>query len=612
MKTGLFSLAILSSVRPCLGAIYDSIAGLPRNQSFDFIIVGGGTAGNVVANRLSENPNFSVLVLEAGSSPEGLLNYTVPFFGQFTHVVPNPRDWNYTTIPLPGLNGRAPPFPRGRLLGGCSSMNGMQYDRGSKEDYDRYARISGDPGWGVNLLFSTHSFCLDNSLIRWDALQPYIRRNEHWTPPVDNHNQTGQFNPTVHGFHGINAVSLSGFLFPIDGMIQQVTQELSDEFPFNLDYNSGSPLGVSWSQATIKHGKRSSSFTSYLGPEFIGRPNLHVVLNTQVTRIIQTSQSPVTFKMVEFAESRKGATHLITATKEVIISAGSIETPKLLMNAGIGDPTVLSSLGIKPRVNLPDVGKNLSVHTGVSLGYFVNSTDTFDDIFRNLTVRKILLDQWLATDGGGRLSASLSGHTVFKRLPSNSSVLAVHADPAAGPNSPHIQSGAENGLLNPLPEGHFISVGATLVTPTSRRSIELNTTDPFDNPLIKLGCLSTNFDIAAIREGMKSALRFIGAKAWDGYVLGPVNNITTATSDADLEAYARAHAAPNGHVVGTATMSPRGANYGVVDPDLIVKGVRHLRVIDASVWPYVPAGNTQASVYILAERAADLIKVAWE
>lgn len=162
---------------------------------------------------------------------------------------------------------------------------------------------------------------------------------------------------------------------------------------------------------------------------------------------------------------------------------------------------------------------------------------------------------------------------------------------------------SKNGLLNPLPEGHFVSVGATLLTPTSSillilptgdpeltfisrlgGSIELNTTDPFDNPLINLGCLSTDFDIAAIREGMKSALRFIGAKAWDGYVLGPVNNITTATSDADLEAYVRAHAAPNGHVVGTATMSPRGANYGVVDPDLIVKGVQHLRVIDAAVW----------------------------
>jgi choline dehydrogenase len=164
--------------------------------------------------------------------------------------------------------------------------------------------------------------------------------------------------------------------------------------------------------------------------------------------------------MVEFSESRNsllspyclllsivtpdlciaGARYHITATKEVIISAGAIETPKLLMNSGIGDPTVLSSLGIKARVNLPDVGKNLSVHTGVSLNYFVNSTDTFDDIIRNLTVRQMLLDQWLATDGGGRLSVVYADHDIFERLPSNSSIFEVHADPAPGPNSPHIQS----------------------------------------------------------------------------------------------------------------------------------------------------------------------------
>jgi choline dehydrogenase len=138
-----------------------------------------------------------------------------------------------------------------------------------------------------------------------------------------------------------------------------------------------------------------------------------------------------------------GARYHVTATKEVIISAGVIETPKLLMNSGIGDATELSSLGIKARVNLPDVGKNLSVHTGVSLNYFVNSTDTFDDIIRNLTVRQMLLDQWLATDGGGRLSALFSGHNVFERLPANSSIFETHGDPAPGPNSPHIQSGAQ-------------------------------------------------------------------------------------------------------------------------------------------------------------------------
>ncbi|KAJ7099698.1 aryl-alcohol oxidase-like protein [Mycena epipterygia] len=554
----------------------------------------GGGAGNVVANRLTENPNFSVLVLEAGPSPEGLLNYTVPFFNMYLREIGNPRDWNYTTTVLTGLDGRVLTYPRGRLLGGCTSMNGMQYMRGSKDDHDRYARVSGDPGWA------------------WDAIQPYIRKNEHWTRPTDNHNETGQFNPAVHGFHGINAVSLSGFPNPVDldNRVAQVTQELSDEFPFNLDYNSGFPLGVTWDQATIKHGKRSSSFTSYLAPEFIGRPNLHVLLNSQATRIIQTSQTPKNFLTVEFAQTKEGPRYQISASKEVILSGGTLETPKLLLNSGIGESAVLSNLGIQPRVDLPDVGKNLSVHIGVGQSYFVNGS-TFDDIIRNATLRQVLLNEWLATNGGGRLGVGYGTHDIFVRLPADSPAFAAHPDPAPGSNSPHILSGAQNGNLNPPPEGNFVSVGATLLTPTSRGTVQLNNSDPFTQPIIDLGCLTTDFDIVALREGMKSSLRFIGANAWQGYVLGSLNNITNATSDADLESFARAHATPNGHV-GTASMSPKGANYGVVDPDFRVKGVEQLRVVDASILPFLPAGYTQAVVYILAERAADLIKQSWE
>ncbi|KAJ6593523.1 aryl-alcohol-oxidase from pleurotus Eryingii [Mycena capillaripes] len=624
-------LTLLYSAGPCLGAIYESFADLPKHQSFDFVVVGGellfldhfryrlpgslgGAAGNVIANRLTENPHFSVLVLEAGPIPEGL-NYTVPLFQSFVQQ-PSPRDWNYTTVAQPGLNGRVLPYPRGRVLGGCTSMNGMQYVRGSKADYDRYARVTGDPGWA------------------WDAIQPYIRKVgsfylyffiEDFSKAVAFRtsigplrrmdNTTGQFNPAVHGFHGINAVSLSGS--PIgkvefDARVLQVTQELSDH-PFNLDYNSGVSLGISWSQATIKHGKRSSSFTSYLGPEFIGRSNLNVVLNAQVTRIIQTSQNPNAFLTVEFAEAREGPRHRITVSKEVIISAGSLETPKLLMNSGIGESTALANMGIQPLVNLPDVGKNLSVHTGAGFNFFVNSTDTSDDILRNETYRQILLDEWIATNGGGPLGWGGGGFESYVRLPSNSTVFELYPDPASGPDSPHFEGGASNGDRGGPPQtGHFVGGGATLVTPTSRGSIQLNTTDPFDQPLIDLGCLTTAFDVAALREGMKINLKMLSAKAWQGYILGPLNNIKNATSDADLEAYARQHALPNGHVVGTASMSPRGADYGVVDPDLLVKGVQHLRIVDASILPYVPSGNTQAPVYILAERAADLIKAKWE
>ncbi|KAK0450400.1 aryl-alcohol oxidase precursor [Desarmillaria tabescens] len=553
------SLVLLSLARATLASIYNNVNELPRNLIFDFIVIGGGTAGNVVANRLTENPFFSVLVLEAGPSPEGLLNHTVPFFSIFLRDQ-SPFDWNYTTVPQIGFNGRALQYPRGRILGGCSSMNRLAYVRGSSEDYDRYANITGDHGWS------------------WNEIQPYIRKNEHWTPPTDNHDTSGQFNPAVHGFHGINSVSLAGFPSPIQDRVIQVTKELSDEFPFNLDYNSGFQLGVGWAQSTIKHGKRSSSFTSYLGPAFIGRPNLHVLLNSQVTRLLQTNSEPAEFLTVEFAQSKDAPRQQFMATKEVIISTGSLETPKLLLNSGIGDPEQLSQFGIKPLVSIPDVGKNLSIQPMLTLSYFVNSTNTFDDIIRDLTLRGELIRQWNETDGGGILGNGVYGtHQVFTRLSKNSTAFKASPDPAAGPNTAHIQSGTQNGNISPPPEGHFMTISLSLNTPTSRGSIQLNTTDAFDQPLIDLGCLTTDFRPHAHGTG---------------YILGPLSNITTSSTDAELEAFIRANAAPNGHIVATAS-------------------IERLRVVDASILPFVPSANTQFAVYIIGERCADLIKAAW-
>ncbi|SJK97998.1 uncharacterized protein ARMOST_01254 [Armillaria ostoyae] len=179
-----------------------------------------GTAGNVLANRLTEDPDISVLVLEAGNSTADVLLSQVPFF--CTLATPNtPLDWNYTTIPQPGLNGRAIPIPRGFGLGGSSAVNYMTYTRGSSEDYDRYASVSGDSGW------------------RWDEIQPYFRKNERFVTPADHHNTTGEFDPNVHSFRGINSVTLPGYPRAIDSHILQTTKELPDSFPFNLDYNSG-------------------------------------------------------------------------------------------------------------------------------------------------------------------------------------------------------------------------------------------------------------------------------------------------------------------------------------------------------------------------------------
>ncbi|KAJ7497714.1 aryl-alcohol-oxidase from pleurotus Eryingii [Mycena latifolia] len=584
----LFLLAL--GITHCSAAVIDNVADLIKsNPKFNFIVVGGGTAGNVIANRLSENPDHSVLVLEAGGSyPDEVSNITVPFF--CPQATPNtPQDWNYTTTPQSALSGRSIAYPRGFVLGGSSSVNYMAYTRGSREDYDRFARVTGDHGWS------------------WDSLIPYMRKNERFSPPSDNHNTTGQFNPAVHGFNGINAVSLAGFPSPIRSRVIQTTREL-EEFPFNLDMNSGYQLGIGWPQFTIKNGSRSSSATSYLAPKFIHRPNLHVLLNARVTRVLQTA--PCAFRTVEFVQDLNGRRFTLTAEKELILSAGSIGTPNILLHSGIGNSSALTSLGIKPLHNLPSVGQNLSDHTLVPVGFLVNSNNTFETAERNTTLAADQLAQWNTTRTGPLVDGPTS-HLGWLRIPDNSSIFDRFPDPAAGPNTAHYEFIIANGVLGPPPPtGNFLSITAAVVSPTARGWVTLNSTDSLAAPVINPNFLGSEVDFFVVREALKSSLRFASAPAWANYIISPLGINSTAT-DAELDDFIRANAGSVFHPAGTASMSPKGANWGVVDPDLRVKGLCGLRIVDLSVVPFIPAAHTQAAAYIIAERAADLIKREW-
>ncbi|KAG6861887.1 hypothetical protein C0995_010593 [Termitomyces sp. Mi166 len=481
--------------------------------------------------------------------------------------------------------------------------DGMFYTRGSSQDFDRYAEVTKDPGWS------------------WTAIQPYIRKvgadyifvddsmtgqNEKFIAPADHHRTTGQYEPSMHGFHGINFVSLPGFPQAIDEQVIQTTRDL-DEFFFNQDMNSGNLLGLGWSQATIGEGSRSSSATSYLDAEFSARENLHILVNTRVTRIISSTQDR-TFRTVEFVQPQ-GSKWAISAHKELILSAGTIGSPQILMNSGIGDRDELEELGITTVHHLPAVGKNMTDHPRLASNWVVHGQKTYDLINQNSSFSDKLLRIWSSTHKGP-LVDTFASQLFFARLPSDR---LMNGDPASGPSSPYYELSFSNGFVGATPPvGNFIGITTRVVSPTSRGSVTLQSSDPLDSPLIDPGFLKTEFDILTMREALNSAMRFLKAPVWKDYVLHPFGALFSATNDSLLDSYIRNFTSTSAHCVGTNGMSAKDSTYGVVDPDFRIKGLSGIRIVDASVLPFVPSAHTQAPVYIFAERAADLIRAAWE
>ncbi|RDB15489.1 Pyranose dehydrogenase 3 [Hypsizygus marmoreus] len=587
------SLFLFTLVSPVFSALYTTPSQLPQT-TFDYIIVGAGTAGNVVANRLSEKEGVSVLVLEAGVSNEGVDAAAIPLLGP--SLVPNTLyDWNYTTVEQKGYDNRVLPYSRGRMLGGSSSVNYLVYTRGSSDDFERIAKETGDSGWG------------------WDNIKKYIPRHEKFVAPADGHDTKGEFTATAHGTDGILQISLPNFPNTLDERVMATTKELSKDFPFLEDHNGGDVLGIAWSQASIGGGARSSSATAYLSADFLKRPNLHVLINAQVTKLVQTGTQDgvAVFHGVEFATKAGEEVTTVTSTKETILSAGTIGTPTILQLSGIGDNDELTKVGIKTVFNNPSVGKNLTDHPLLANVYSVKGTESFDGLFRSTDTLHSNIERWVSNKTGP-LTSSVCNHIGFFRLPDDSDLLKKFGDPSSGPKGAHLEMIFSNLWVQPgIPApktGSFFTITTSVTSPTSRGYTKLSSSDPFAKPTIDPNFLGTEFDRLALRQSVKLAQRFITASVWKDYITAPFGDYSRATTDDSLDAYARANAATFFHPVGTALMSPKGAQYGVTDPDLKVKGVQGLRIIDGSVLPYLPSGHTQAPIYLVAERAADLVK----
>ncbi|KAG5351591.1 hypothetical protein C0989_005670 [Termitomyces sp. Mn162] len=571
MKSLVASLAlsfVLISTLPTRAAIYEKVSDLPMNSTYDFIVVGG-------------------------DHQVGVLDAEVPWFA--ANLFLSQFDWNYTTVPQVGLGGRTVDIPRGRILGGSSSINFMIYTRAAREDYDRWANITGDQGWS------------------WNSLEPYFKKSERLTPPADNHNTQCQLDPSVHGTNGLITTSLSGFPVPIDQNVLTAAEQLGGDFQFNLDVNTGNPLGIGWLQTIVDGttGIRGSSANGYLAPQFLQRPNLNVLVNAEVSRLIQTSNGSVpTFRGVEFRQNEGGQLYYLNATKEVILSAGSIGSPHIMLNSGIGPATDLKAIGVEPIVNLTDVGENFADHSVMAHPFIVNSNNTFEKI-RDPANIPGELDLWNKTHGGPLVDtiASMLG---FFRVSEN---VTLNPDFAAGPNTPHFEHLIANGLIVPnnlVPQNaSFFSMSTSVTSPVSRGTLKLASSDPFDAPLIDPALLKEESDRIVMREAIKHVLAFTNAPIWDGFIVAPSGGLQNATTDEKIDEYISAAASTFFHPTSTLSMSAKGAKNGVVDPDLKVKDIVGLRVVDASVFPFIPTGHTSSAVYAVAERAADIIKAEY-
>jgi choline dehydrogenase len=533
-------------------------------HGFDYVIVGAGTAGCVVACRLSEDPRTRVLLLEAGGSDRSPWIQVPIGYGR-TFFDPS-INWMYETDAEPGLNGRSLYWPRGKVIGGSGSINAMVYIRGQAEDFDEW-RAAGNPGWGFA-----------------DVL-PYFRKSE---------DHDGGETP-YHGAGGpMHVTDISRRAHSLCGVFQQTAGQLG--FAATADFNGPEGEGVGLYQINTHRGFRASTANAFLRPA-LRRRNLKLETKALAARILfdRERASGVTY-------IRDGHEMTAMARREVILCGGAINSPQLLQLSGIGDPADSAAAGVPVRHALPAVGRNLADHLAVSYFYRSNRP-TLNDRLRPLS-GKILAGLRYLIDRGGPLSMSVNqgGGFVRSRPDLSRPDLQLYFSPVSYTQTPL----SERRLLQPDPFAAFL-LSFNACRPTSRGCVRIVSADPRRYPSIAANYLATDQDVADALAGCRLLRRLAATRPLADIITGEIRPGPQAVTDDDLLADFRARADTVYHPVGTCAMGPDPRS-AVVDASLRVHGINGLRVIDASIFPTITSGNTNAPTVMVAEKGADLIK----
>jgi choline dehydrogenase-like flavoprotein len=527
-----------------------------ETMRFDYIITGAGPAGCVLANRLSEDPDVTVLLLEAGGGDWNPLFHMPAGFAKMTKGV---ASWGWETVPQKHMNGRVLRYTQAKVIGGGSSINAQLYTRGNAADYDLWASEDGCEGWDYR------------------SVLPYFKRAE------DNQ----RFADDYHAYGGPLGVSMPVSALPICDAYIRAGQELG--IPYNHDFNGRQQAGVGFYQLTQRNRRRSSASLAYLSP-IKDRKNLTIRMGARVSRIVLESKTAVG---VEIATSR--GSEIVRCEREVLVTSGAIGSPKLLLQSGIGPADHLTSIGVPVAHDLPGVGGNLQDH----LDLFVIAECTGDHTYDG--VAKLHRTLWAGLE-----------YVLFRTGPVASSLFETggfwYADPEA--RSPDIQfhlglgSGIEAGVEKLKNAG--VTLNSAYLHPRSRGTVRLSASDPAAAPLIDPNYWSDPHDRKMSLEGLRIAREIFEQAALKPYILAERLPGPKVRTEAELFEYGCANAKTDHHPVGTCRMGT-GAD-AVVGLDLRVRGLQGLRVCDSSVMPRVPSCNTNAPTIMVGEKGADIIR----